>query len=338
MERTPRRLTAILSRPTSLPHPGFTLVELLVVIAIIGILVALLLPAVQSAREAARRTSCVNNMKQLGLAVLNYEDTQKELPPSHSDGSNHNVIAYIMPFMEQQAVADQYDWSVPGYETVGDRFNPSSRNNLKLALTTVIDVFRCPTTPPPAASSGPTDLPSTSATAGLCDYAICDSITDNANIDNLLATKKIKMRADWNSMLASNVRSGTYTPGATSLTHSSGKFQIPKLRYVKDGQSNSIMWFEDAGRPDLYENGAPKGSTTRGALWVDGQAWYDVHEVCGNAMHNCTNNHETYSFHTGGCNYTMGDASVRFISDSVDPETYVSLFTRAGEDVAPTTE
>jgi prepilin-type N-terminal cleavage/methylation domain-containing protein/prepilin-type processing-associated H-X9-DG protein len=104
--------------PTSPKHcrngrgRGFTLVELLVVIAIIGVLVALLLPAVQAAREAARRNSCKNNLKQLGLAALNYETSNKHLPPSvkidysTTPGSNigWGVHGYLMPFMEQQTL------------------------------------------------------------------------------------------------------------------------------------------------------------------------------------------------------------------------------------------
>jgi prepilin-type N-terminal cleavage/methylation domain-containing protein len=103
---------------------GFTLVELLVVIAIIGILIALLLPAVQAAREAARRTQCTNNLKQLGLALHNYHDQNKWLPPgwqfgskdgdpSTSDNFRPNWIILVLPFMEQQALYNSFDFSVP---------------------------------------------------------------------------------------------------------------------------------------------------------------------------------------------------------------------------------
>ncbi len=115
---------------------GFTLVELLVVIAIIGILVALLLPAIQAAREAARRTSCNNNLKQIGIALANYHDTYKKFPPvaifGKSVGSpqpayNHTWCLMILPFMEQQPLYDSVDllkrvWDQPIRNTVVPAF------------------------------------------------------------------------------------------------------------------------------------------------------------------------------------------------------------------------
>ncbi len=106
-------------RGVRLSRPGFTLVELLVVIAIIGILVALLLPAIQSARESARRMQCMNNIRQLGIAILNFEDSNKTLPigmeydegenPATTDRFGKNWAITILPFMEQQALFDLYD-------------------------------------------------------------------------------------------------------------------------------------------------------------------------------------------------------------------------------------
>ena len=95
---------------------GFTLVELLVVIAIIGVLVSLLLPAVQAAREAARRTQCTNHLKQMGLAVQTYHDARNGLPPGHINGSGHACWpVLIMPYMELSTVVDQLDLEISWY-------------------------------------------------------------------------------------------------------------------------------------------------------------------------------------------------------------------------------
>jgi prepilin-type N-terminal cleavage/methylation domain-containing protein len=91
---------------------AFSLVELLVVIAIVGALVALLLPAVQAAKEAARRNSCLNNLRQLGLAVANYESSQRVYPPSWDPGGGWSAVARLLPFLEEDPIGSQIDFSV----------------------------------------------------------------------------------------------------------------------------------------------------------------------------------------------------------------------------------
>ncbi len=123
---TTRRFTAVAPSPPSRRRRGFTLVELLVVIAIIGVLVALLLPAVQSAREAARRVQCLNNVTQLGLSLHSYEFHHETLPPgvTNPDGPIRNEpqglhvswIVKVLPYLEQHAVYRKFDQSLGAYD------------------------------------------------------------------------------------------------------------------------------------------------------------------------------------------------------------------------------
>jgi prepilin-type N-terminal cleavage/methylation domain-containing protein len=141
------------SRTSSGPVMAFTLVELLVVIAIIGILVALLLPAIQAAREAARRSQCQNNLKQIGLAIQNYESATKTLPPGCAQGEGTAWSTYILPYLEEGSNfawlkigeftgGPNYGWAHPGVYADVMTLGDESRN-LRIAET-VVQVFRCP--------------------------------------------------------------------------------------------------------------------------------------------------------------------------------------------------
>src|SRR5687767_1356810 len=146
---------------------AFTLVELLVVIAIIGLLIALLLPAVQAARESARRSQCVNNLKQIGLAVHNYATTRGALPPSGnanpSDvGSRRGWVYLILPDLEQEALGSAYrdniDWFDPINEPV---------------YQTQVKAMQCPSAPNPRTATGTTggSTPETFTNAACGDYS-----------------------------------------------------------------------------------------------------------------------------------------------------------------------
>ncbi len=302
---------------------GFTLVELLVVIAIIGILVALLLPAIQAAREAARRTSCQNNMKQLGLATLNYESSQKKLPPSRYRANipnpsgfgaivvEHSTIPYLLSYMEEGAIADQ--WT---FKQTWNHSNTSLPIDNKRLSEKYIAGLRCATAPEPRL-----DWP------GATDYRVCDAFataTTSAIIE-LINSGQVKARPNskgkYVSMLFINVTGG-YTD------------EPPKLKNCTDGTSQTFMWFETGANPIKYVNNAPTTTlTTAGRSWAQYENWYVIHNRCGTAMFNCNNADEIYSFHVGGAFFGMGDGAVKFISTDINPDVFVSYMTRDSGDV-----
>ncbi|BBO30483.1 DUF1559 domain-containing protein [Lacipirellula parvula] len=327
------------SAGTAEQRRGFTLVELLVVIAIIGVLVALLLPAVQAAREAARRTQCISNMKQLGLAVLNYESAKTTLPPAMTRVPDQHIFAFMLPYMEQGALFSQWDleknWSDP----------PTSAKpvtNLTLSRTP-ITLLQCPSTP----GAGDRRLPNAT------DYAVCSRYVEGANSTKarLIAAGRIRDRGEltrvtgwieqesgakeqftgtfWHSMLGQTLISPTSAGRPVSAPN--------KLKDVTDGLSNSFMFFEQAGIPDYYEhNGvlvSEKSAQSTG--WADektGFDWGHDLEKCGFIPFNCHNGDEIYSFHQGSSIFTMGDASVKVLQETIDLDAFTSLFTRNGED------
>jgi prepilin-type N-terminal cleavage/methylation domain-containing protein len=324
---------------------AFTLVELLVVIAIIGVLVALLLPAVQAAREAARRSSCQNNMKQICLATLNYENAKGELPPAfweevvpNSSGGRpqlivHSTLPFILPYMEQSAIASQWDWKknwcdpLPptpnqGWKDawINKTYPQNVTTNFSLAMGTRIEAFRCPTV-----------VEERSEWPGATDYTVCDGIVtaDGNALKELISQGLVQERPN---------ADGRY---ASMLALAGPDYdQRPELRHCTDGTSNTFMWFETGGRPFSFRNGQPEfergapKETQGGYSWAQYENWHAVHERCnGTDLMNCTNNEEILSFHTGGCYFGMGDGSVRFFQDAMDPDAFVSMFTRDSGDV-----
>jgi prepilin-type N-terminal cleavage/methylation domain-containing protein len=314
--------------PSDCIRRAFTLVELLVVIAIIGVLVALLLPAVQAAREAARRAQCTNNMKQLGLAVHNYESAKRELPPSHTQAPRHNFIAFLLPYIEQGAMAAQYDmkrdWDARPVVSGGTGNNDIQKLPLEAA--------KCPTTP------------NSSRPENAADYAIAIKFNNgDGKAKKLLIAGQNGVKISDRGADSDDV-DGPWSSMLRVRFNSVNRYTPIKMKQITDGLSNTFMIFEDAGRPDGFDqNKSPTADTTKaetenavsGQSWADFNSFFDVHDTCGGGqLMNCNNNNEIYSFHVGGCNFTMGDASVRLVQDGIDPEAFTSLFTRSAADIA----
>ena len=274
---------------------AFTLIELLVVIAIIGILIALLLPAVQSARETARRMRCANNLKQIGLALHGYLDTHEVFPPAYTRKPGHNVLAFILPQIELRDVYDRYDWKKPWNDAAN---NPATRVNLA--------VFVCPSAP--------------GGRRYVSDYATCEYIVSTVR-SALVADGHLSSRRDWDGFF----KKGAAGKSAPSTSPAN----------VRDGLSNTFMLYEDGGRPLGYREGRPTGSESiSGSQWASEHAEFWIHDTCHTSrMFNCHNGNEIYAFHPGGANFLYGDGSVHFHGESMPAETFVSLFTRAGGDL-----
>jgi len=271
-------------------RPGFTLVEVLVVIAVIGTLVALLVPAVQAARESARRAQCGNHLKQIGLGILNYESTHHVFPPTFTRDPNHHLLTFLLPYVEQQAVYAKYTFDKNWSATVN-----------KEARDTEIATFICPSTP---------------GQRNYCSDYAAGTLIESGVWSPLVSAGELTMRSDWKNLFTSNA------------------WKCTKIAEVTDGLSNTFMLFEVAGRPDSYRRGVLEPDRTiTGARWADDESPFWVQDTCnGSQVVNCSNNNEIYAFHPAGANFLYGDGSVRFHSETIDPETFVSLFTRAAGD------
>jgi prepilin-type N-terminal cleavage/methylation domain-containing protein/prepilin-type processing-associated H-X9-DG protein len=306
---------------TSRRRAAFTLIELLVVIAIIGVLVGLLLPAVQKIRAAADRLSCQNNLKQIGLAIHNYETATGLLPSSIRPAGftplpRTSWAVEVLPYIEQDNLQKNYDvtqnWSAP----------------INLPITSQpIKIFRCPASPRRNLLDG-------------------DPQTD---VWNLVATSDYAASAGVAAFATDVNSTGAVEPG---LLEKNGHVTFAD---ATDGLSNTLLVVESAGRPQIYRRGVPYG--TPPAHKVNGGGWArpasdfllatsspDGSTPVGGCAVNCTNgfdyqgypaplfgtdgSSETYSFHPGVANVLLGDGSVRAVSATISVTTYANLVNR----------
>lgn len=319
---------------------GFTLVELLVVIAIIGILVALLLPAIQAAREAANRSECANNLKQLGLALQNYHDTYRTFPYGVRPGGRNggwgtSFYVRILPYVEQTAMADNWPWTErgnfdrdEGYVSGNGNLRSNSGNVMNL-LGLPMPGFRCPSSPLPEYNTG-------NNAVYMASYA---------GIMGAVEATGTYVPVRWRDCCWC-CSCGTGPHGNTGIVSGGGMLVHNKcinMADCTDGTSTTMIlgessdWaYDSAGRErhvdPSWPHGWPMGTGTtatvtgRGGGHINrafnltsirypvGERNYMLNGVCDN--HGINN--PLLSAHPGGTQITLTDGSTRFISDSMN--------------------
>jgi prepilin-type N-terminal cleavage/methylation domain-containing protein/prepilin-type processing-associated H-X9-DG protein len=334
---------------------GFTLVELLVVISIIGVLVGLLLPAVQAAREAARRLSCSNNLKQLGLALLNYESAYRCFPNGYYESTRPNdyqpMAVGLLPFLELQTLSNGYDSRIAPFEERG----PIGIKNVAVIYTGVSS-FVCPSVPgsvderkyrniikrilPPGSTS-------TSSVSNLHFHPpepVLDILTLNAAPSDYIVTTGVGR--NYASLAFGSAGSGSMDlMGVLRPSKTAGRSRNTTAG-VTDGLSNTFLLGERTGGQKVYvgrreiepvypsnpepiyplrlSNGGGWGDFLNGDHILEGGQPSSVTypPIAGSQGINCNNlrNSSFHSFHPGGCHFLYGDGAVRFLAENTEAQ------------------
>lgn len=311
---------------------GFTLVELLVVIAIIGILVALLLPAIQAAREAARRMVCGNNLKQIGLAFHNHHDTYKSFPPGlrgkvgGEEGYAWSV--HILPFIEQQSLYDTLD-----IENI-DLHNSSAA--AVAAKTTAIDAYRCPS------DTGPNEQKK--RTTWDYDWGLRGAgPMTNAGLSNYVGNAGTVALSNSPSVTAAETAENV----AASMAHHNGVLFVHSkvsFHHILDGTAKTVL----VGERDYTSthHGNHDAANWVGGRHPDPDTHYNVVTIFDDGVYKMQINavgdngggfgqdfaaeegDSWSSLHPGGAQFVLCDGSVRFVSETINDETFANFCAR----------
>ena len=298
---------------------GFTLVELLVVIAIIGILIALLLPAVQAAREAARRMQCANNLKQLGLALQMYSDSHNKLPPGGQIGETHSGTMYsflvlLLPYMEQNDVYEAFDLTKP-------MTDPASVEVAK----NIGPILLCPSYSGDLGTSSADVADGTVAT--YC--GVMGAVKRNHGYDALKGE----------AVCGSYYDDGVLYPGSTV-----------RIRDITDGTSNTLAIGERIYNLRIWTRGASYfgsltdpsklcSAMTKNVTWpINSDTQTVCYAPCVSGRTCRFNDLFFGSEHPGGAQFAFADGSVHFIEQSITLRVYTQMATRNGGETVATEE
>ena len=308
---------------------GFTLVELLVVIAVVGILIALLLPAVQAAREAARRSQCGNNLKHIGLAMHNYHDTHKSLPFGALAGWGHGWHLFILPFLEQQAV---YDLCPQPFDDRGDWSGTDPRGLALIAIARQpIDAYKCPSDP-----------------MGIREPRDINGLTNRA-VGSYLGSAGGNAKSD--SIGEMQDGNGVLRPARFNINHATSKPRNPvRFASIIDGMTGTLLVAES---PYSVDSGAIPECTYCDRFYhyhVEfdlgdgsdfsenmGSAYYPINLAFSKDLTTHPKNSSGRvcafgSWHPGGCNSVLCDGSVRFVSESIELTIWQAVGSRNGRE------
>jgi prepilin-type N-terminal cleavage/methylation domain-containing protein/prepilin-type processing-associated H-X9-DG protein len=299
-------------KPKNGPRPGFTLIELLVVIAIIGVLIALLLPAVQAAREAARRMQCVNNLKQIGLALHNYHDVHGRFPlgsiqvTTPSGAYRQPFLSALLPFLEQRNLYDSFNYNL-SFQVDENGTTRSSR----------VNVFNCPSdTPQTFVNNGGTvtDVKGSYGVAWGQDVYQNQILQSAFDLNYGANFAEITDGTSQTLLMAELIQTPHPTGQPVSVIDRRGRVWSDQ----PSSHQISTKLGPNSQAPDYgacWPNSVPKTPCTRNT--GDGPNHYIA----------------SRSKHPGGVNGLLGDGSVRFFKDSIDLKTWKALSSRAGGEV-----
>ena len=317
------------AQPRGLHSRGFTLVELLVVIAIIGVLVALLLPAVQAAREAARRMSCSNNQKQLALALHNYHDAYNTLPWACSQGIGITYHAHAYPYMEQQAL-----FNIIEFQEAGAGQDSTPNTSFSILGRAVVKTLWCP-----SEKTGPVwpDVLNNLSKRGVGSYVGC--VGNDVTRDSTRAAGQIDVRNGNGSLLVYHM----------NPANNSNRTPPVRLAQILDGTSNTFLGGESpfsvagVGTVTLcdicdrmygysYDVDAANADTNAGDFSeVVCSTFYPMNRSLAKGTVSGDERELSFgSFHPSGCMMHMGDGSVRFVAESIDKAAWLAAGSRNG--------